>query len=73
MQKTLQDLQTEANHRLIVQVATYYNRTKEKIDGYKELNNTSLQELSEKHLDHWKSELRSLIFYGMNCTDERSA
>jgi len=64
MQKTIQDLQAEGNHKLIAQVATYYNNTKEKIDGYKKLNNTDLQELSE---------LRSLIFYGMNCTDERSA
>ena len=73
MQKTIQDLEIEANNRLIAQVATYYNNTKEKIDGYKELNNIPLQKLSEKHLEHWKSELRSLLFYGFNCTDERGA
>lgn len=67
-----QDHATQANYRLIAQVAEYYNDTRENIDFYKELNNTTLQEMSQEHLQHWKSELRSLIFNGMNCTDERS-
>jgi hypothetical protein len=73
MNKGFHDHATEANHSLIAQVATYYNSTKESIDFYKELNSSVLQEMSEEHLQHWKRELRSLIFYGMNCSDERSA
>ena len=64
---------TQANHRLITQVASYYNDAKENLEFYQEVNSTVLQEMSEEHLEHWKCELRSLIFNGMNCSDERSA
>ncbi len=67
------DHATEANHRLITQVASYYNEARENIDFYKEIDCTELQELSRSHLQHWKEELRSLIFNGMNSIDERSA
>ena len=73
MNKAFHDHATEANHRLITQVATYYNDAKENIEFYKEVNSTVLQEISEEHLEHWKCELISLIFNGMNCSDERCA
>ncbi len=62
---------TEANHQLIKQVASYYIDAKENVDFYKEVESTSLQEMSIEHLHHWKSELRSLIFCVMNCTNKR--
>ena len=68
-----QDHATQANYRLIAQVAVYYNDAINNIEFYKEVNSTTLQEMSQEHLQHWKSELRSLIFDGMNCTDKRSA
>ena len=67
------DHATLANYRLIAQVAEYYNEARESIEFYKEVNSTTLQEISQEHLQHWKSELRSLIFNGLNCTDKRSA
>ena len=67
------DHATEANHRLIVQVAGYYRDAKENLEFYKEVNSTTLQEMSQDHLLHWKNELRSLIFRGLNCTNKRSA
>ena len=68
-----QDHATQANYRLIAQVVEYYNDAKENIEFYQEINSPVLQEMSQNHLLHWKKELRSLIFNGMNCTDERSA
>ena len=68
-----QDHAAQANHRLIAQVATYYTDASNKIEFYKEVNNATLQEMSQEHLQHWKSELKSLIFNGMNCTDKKSA
>ena len=73
MSTAFHDHATEANHRLITQVAEYYNDAKENLEFYKEVNSTVLQEMSEEHLEHWKCELRSLIFCGMNCIDKRSA
>ena len=67
-----QDHATEANYRLIAQAAEYYNHAINNIDFYKELNSITLQEISKVHLLHWKSELKSLIFNGMNCTNKRS-
>jgi len=61
----------EANHQLITQVASYYIDAIENVAFYKEVESTSLQEMSVEHLQHWKSELKSLIFCGMNCTNER--
>ena len=63
------DHATEANHRLIAQVAEYYNDAKENLEFYKEVNSTVLKEMSQDHLLHWKRELKSLIFDGMNCCD----
>ena len=68
-----QDHAAEANHRLIAQVAGYYNDARENIVFYQKVNSTSLQEMSHQHLQHWKSELKALIFNGLNCADERSA
>ncbi len=73
MNKAFHNHATEANHRLITQVASYYNDDKENVEFYKDINSMPLQEMSKDHLLHWKSELRSLIFCGMNCTDKRSA
>ena len=67
MNKAFHDHATEANHRLITQVATYYNDAKENLEFYKEINSISLQEMSTDHLMHWKKELHDLIFNGMNC------
>ena len=67
------DHATQANYRLIAQVAEYYNDASNKIEFYKDVNSTTLQEISQGHLQHWKSELKSLIFNGLNCTDKRSA
>ena len=67
------DHATQANYRLIAQVSEYYNDARENIKFYKEVNSTTLQEMSQKHLQHWKGELKSLIFNGINCTDKRSA
>ena len=64
---------TQANHRLIAQVAEYYNDASNNIEFYQKVNSTSLQEMSKEHLQHWKSELKALIFNGMNCTDGRSS
>ena len=73
MNKAFQDHARQANYRLIAQVAEYYNNTKENLEFYKEVNSSSLQEMSQEHLQHWKSELKALIFNGLNCTDKRSA
>ena len=67
------DHATQANSRLITQVSEYYNDARENIEFYKELNSTTLQEISQGHLQHWKGELKSLIFNGMNCHDGRSS
>jgi len=67
-----QEHATKANHELIAQVAKYYNDAKENLEFYNEVNSISLQEMSKDHLRHWKNELRSLIFNGMNCIDQRS-
>ena len=64
---------TQANHRLITQVASYYNDAKENLEFYQEVNSISLQEMTYEHMMHWKKELRSLIFNGLNCSDKRSA
>ena len=64
---------SEVNHQLITLVASYYIEAIENVAFYKEVESTSLQEMSIEHLQHWKKELRSLIFCGMNCNDERSA
>ena len=66
-----QDNATQANHRLIAQVAEYYNDARENIEFCKEVNSTTLQEMSHEHLQHWKSELHRLMFNGLNCTDKR--
>lgn len=68
-----QDNATQANHRLIAQVSEYYNDTKENLEFYQGLNSTSLVEMSQGHLLHWKKELYQLIFNGMNCHDRRAA
>jgi hypothetical protein len=68
-----QDNATQANHRLIAQVAEYYNYARENLIFYKELNSISLQEMSKGHLRYWKRELHRLIFNGLNCTDKKSA
>ncbi|KYJ87530.1 hypothetical protein [Sulfurovum riftiae] len=73
MNRDIHDHARQANHRLITQVASYYNEARENIAFYKEINCIELQELSRSHLLHWKEELRSLIFNGINHTDERSA
>ena len=64
---------TQANYRLIAQVAEYYNDASNNIEFYQKVNSPSLQEMSRDHLLHWKNKLRSLIFNGLNCADERSA
>ena len=61
----------QGNHRLIRQVASYYCDARRNVEFYQELDSTVLQEMNQKHLLHWKRELRSLIFNGMNCTDRR--
>ena len=66
------DHATQANHRLIAQVAEYYNDTRENMMFYQEINSTLLQEISRDHLLQWKNELRSLIFNGMNCHNRRT-
>jgi len=63
------DHATQANHRLIAQVAEYYNDTRINLGFYTEINSTVLQEICREHLQHWKNELISLIFNGLNCTD----
>ena len=70
---TQQDHATEANHKLIAQVAEYYNDARENIEFYKEINSITLQEMTYEHMMHWKKELRSLIFNGMNCYDREVA
>jgi len=64
-----QNYATQANHRLITQVAEYYNSTKEDIEFYRDLNAPILETLSTKHLQHWKEELHKLIFNGINCRE----
>lgn len=73
MTTRLQDHATQANYRLIAQVAEYYSDARENLEFYKEVNSTTLQEMSQDHLLHWKEELRSLIFNGINCHDRRVA
>ncbi len=68
-----QDYSTLANFTLIAQVATYYRSTMCDLESYQEMNLPTLEELSTKHLMHWKRELHELIFNGMNCADERLA
>ena len=53
---------TESNHRLIAQVAEYYNEAKVKLDLYRELGYPTLADLTQKHLLHWKNQLHNLIF-----------
>ena len=60
---------TEANHRLITQMATYYNDAKKDVEFYKEFNSPTLETLRREHLMHWKKELHTLIFDGMNCSE----
>ena len=73
MNKAFHDHATQANYRLIAQVAEYYNNANKSLEFYKEVNNIPLQEISTEHIMNWKQELHNLIFNGMNCTDERSA
>ncbi len=73
MNNDRQDYSMPANTRLILQVAKYYSSTASDLAAYKEMNLPSLEQLANKHLMHWKQELRELIFNGINCTDERLA
>ena len=65
------DYAAQANCELIAQAARYYNNTREDLVFYQRFNSDALQKLSRKHLMHWKKKLRSLIFNGMNCIDQR--
>ena len=69
MNTRMYDCDTAANFRLIAQVAAYYNDARKNLEFYREINNAALQQLGEEHLQHWKNELRSLIFSGMNCRE----
>ncbi len=73
MNNDSQDYSMEANTKLILQVAEYYSFTAWNLATYQEMDMPRLEALSTKHLLHWKSELRHLIFNGINCTDERLA
>ena len=73
MNKAFHNHAIEANHRLIAQVATYYNDAKENLEFYKEVNSISLQEISKEHILHWEKELHDLIFNGMNCHNKEVA
>ncbi len=68
MSRMLQSYASQANRKLIAQAAGYYNDAKENLAFYREIDSPALQKLSREHLMHWKKELRSLIFSGMNCT-----
>ncbi len=72
MHKPLYDEAQRANDRLIALVANYYNQTRRDLEFYRKIDSELLQELTREHLRHWKRELRSLIFNGLNCQDERS-
>jgi len=66
---TSQDYETVANFKLIEQVATYYSSTQRDIETYRDMNTPVLESLSIKHLMHWKQELHTLIFNGLNCRE----
>ena len=61
------DYATQANHRLIAQVAEYYQDAKKNQEFYREVDSTVLQEMSEETWLHCKNELHALICDGMNC------
>lgn len=69
MNRESQDYVALANLKLIAQVAGYYNSTKRDIENYRVLNVIELEQMSIVHLMHWKKELHSLIFNGMNCSE----
>ncbi len=51
-----------ANHSLIAQAARYYNDCSRDMETYGKLNLPGLEQLTAKHLMHWKRELHNLIF-----------
>ena len=61
---------TEANHKLIVQVAGYYNGSIRDAEFYQDIEMPSLVALSHESMIYWKKELHKLIFNGLNCTEE---
>ena len=71
MNRPLYEYATEANLKLITEVAKYYNDARENISFYSEVNSPTLQKLAKEHMLHWKKELRKLIFHGLNCPEER--
>jgi len=73
MTRPQEEYVAEGNHKLITQVAEYYNDTLKDIEFYQEVNSQALVDMSHEHLLQWKDRLRVLIFNGMNCTDKRSA
>ena len=64
-----QDISTFANTRLIIQVAEYYSFTASNLATYHEMEMPTLEALAAKHLLHWKQELHTLIFNGINCRE----
>lgn len=64
-----QDYETLANHKLIKQVALYYNSSKQNIEDYRDMDCQTLEQMATEHLMHWKNELHNLIFNGMNCSE----
>ena len=49
------------NKRMITQLAEYYRETKSSLELYQDMNYTVLEEMAERHLAHWKYELKNLI------------
>ena len=71
MSRPLYEYATEANLKLITEVAKYYNDAREDITFYSAVNSPTLHKLTKEHMMHWKKELRKLIFQGINCPKER--
>ena len=73
MNKAFYDHASEANHRLITQVAEYYNDTQRGLEIYRDIDSQVLENMAIENLLHWKQELHNLIFNGINCHDRRVA
>ena len=71
MCRPLYEYATEANLKLIRQVAGYYTQAKEDLAFYQKVNSPTLQKLAREHMRHWKDELRSLVFQGLNSPSKR--
>ena len=60
------DYNTKVNLKLITQAARYYNQSRIRLEVYREMEYHLLEEVAQKHLMHWKKELRELIFSDMD-------